>query len=635
MAEIKVLSQEVANMIAAGEVVERPASVVKELLENAVDAGADKITVEIKKGGIELMSVVDNGCGISENQLETAFLRHATSKLRSAENLTNISTLGFRGEALAAIAAVSKIEAISSVKDGDVAWKIHLEAGNLLEKAEVAAPVGTQILVCDLFFNTPARKKFLKSEKAEGAAIFALVQEVALSNPGISIRFIRDGKEDLNTWGDGVLSTAIFHVLGKNIASGLREIEASNLDTSLEGFVSLPSCCRASRNFQHFFVNGRYVKSPMLSAALEEAYRNQKMVGKFPAAVLHLRLNYDEVDVNVHPAKTQVKFVHEKEIFQIVYRGVLKGLEAHKDIQKVVLEPNITNIKNDTKNEYVEQDLLKEEEPPKVETENRFTFHSPVVRERASTLSDVLPDFSMNPSDLPEEEVKIPSISPEFAFKPERTTQKVNVVFSSANEEYEEIPLDPEVEKPQWRVVGEFFRTYIAVEQGDEIFLIDKHAAHERLNFNRLKSQNYVPMAQTLLKPVVLQLAPVEQEALLSNLSLLEEFSFEIEEFSKESIIIRQVPYDIPEEKAGETLVEIARKLISGQAPDPLAARDHVLHSIACKAAIKAGYHTLEEEQRAVAELAMEDQVRHCPHGRPILASLSKQELERKFKRQV
>lgn len=323
MEEIQILAPEVANMIAAGEVVERPASVVKELMENAVDAGATEIVVELSS---DKLVVRDNGRGIPPSQLEKAFLRHATSKLKSAEHLAQIATLGFRGEALAAIASVSKVMAISATVEGEFAHYVLLEGGEVKEKGEKERGVGTTMEVSDIFFNTPARKKFMKSQRSEASAILALVQEMALSHPEISIKYYREGKEELYTTGDGKISSGIFHVLGKNIAAGLREISLSDLESKVEGFVSLPSCCRASRSYQHFFVNGRYIKSPLLAAAVENGYENQKMVGRFPALVLYIQLPFEDLDVNVHPAKTTVKFAREKEVFQLVYQADRKSV---------------------------------------------------------------------------------------------------------------------------------------------------------------------------------------------------------------------------------------------------------------------------------------------------------------------
>lgn len=671
MNKIQVLPPEVANMIAAGEVVERPASVVKELLENAVDALATEIRVEITKGGLESLRISDNGTGISTDELETAFLRHATSKLKNADNLARIATLGFRGEALAAIASVSKISVESRKNGKDFGNSLYLEAGNVLKREEVGVSVGTTITVSDIFYNTPARKKFLKSERSEGGAIFALVQEVALSHPEISVKFVRDQKEEMNTTGDGKLETAIFHVLGKNLVLGMRPVQLADRTTSMEGFVSLPSCCRGSRAGQHFFVNGRYVKSTLMMAALEEAYRNQKMVGKFPAAVIHLKLNYDELDVNVHPAKTQVKFLHEKEIFQIVHRAVVLGLEKCTDIQRVELSGHNTdsNTIDSHENSPTEKENSPEftEKSPSIVDENTvFQNNSPETwvrqfhgnhgnHEIHSSIHRGNSGYSVNsrefPTELPsnsndnlqfdeknQSDIKIDrdfSKITSGAMMTENMVQNDDFVQSSPEKfpEYEDAEIENYQEGKKWRIVGEFFRTYIAVELDDEVFFIDKHAAHERMLFDKLKTQGFRPMAQELLKPITLQLSPEELECLLSQQELLEEFSFDVEEFSSQSVIIRQAPDNIPVERIPETLLELVQKLIYGETLDPDSARDHLLHTVACKAAIKAGYNNVESEQRVLVELAMENKVKHCPHGRPIMASLSKKELEKKFKR--
>lgn len=656
MAEIEVLAPEVANMIAAGEVVDRPASVVKELMENAVDAAATSITVEIS-GGNEIR-ISDNGSGIPANQLEKAFLRHATSKLQNADNLSNISTLGFRGEALAAIAAVSKIEVISATNEGEFAQSICLEGGILRKREEKQRSQGTTIEVKDIFFNTPARKKFMKSERSESATIYALVQELALSHPEISIKFIREGKEELQTLGDGKMESAVFQVLGKNIASGLREVDLQDLDSRVSGFISLPSCCRASRNYQHFFVNGRYVKSPLFSAAVENGYKNAKMVGRFPAAVLHLQLNFNEVDVNVHPAKTQVKFAHEKEVFQLIYQAVKQTVARNSDIQRVELKKdNTDNLKTPALPEAVSAPLLQEElqdkegpmqemvqtAPQVVSVEKakdipkinyNFSAFSMIEEENLEndSVSDVLSGLQQK-SSVGLETVSLASVPFEDKVLIPTENQENSLTFPEKEEELEQIPMSAFENTENWRVVGEFFKTYIAIEVGEEIFLVDKHAAHERMNFERMQAQGYTPMGQVLMKPVVLSLSPAEKSILLENLPLFQEFSFEIEEFSLQSVIVRAAPYDVPEEKIEETLQELIQKLQDGDLPDPKSARDSLLHTMACKSAIKAGFDTKEEEQQLLAKIIMEDKIHHCPHGRPIVASLSKKDLEKKFKR--
>ncbi len=673
--EIRVLPQDVANQIAAGEVVERPASVVKELLENAVDAEATAITVEIKEGGVKYIRITDNGKGIPSSQLGTAFLRHATSKIQQAQHLGSIATLGFRGEALAAIASVSKIQVISTVEQGGLGHSLYLEGGILQKEEEIGASKGTTMVVEDLFYNTPARKKFLKSLRSESTAIFSLVQQLALSQPGISIKFIREGKEELKTPGDGKLETVVFHVLGKNIASGLRFLSLEDRSSRVEGFVSLPSCCRASRSYQHFFVNGRYIKSPMLVTAVEEAYKNQKMVGRFPSAVLHLHLPFDELDVNVHPAKTQVKFAYEKEVFQLVYRCVLQGLGAHRDIQRVELSDNTTSSNllppKETVPALPEQKVAEEIPaskpqpwegspssgkgiPARVESAPSQGM-SPIAEPFVDVSGEKQENIPKNKKELPKIDYNFSNLSgylqddeeepwqqeASLAVQGEKSlVSQEGVEKSLVKEEkqenyveYEEIPLENYQGEPAWRVVGEFFQTYIAVEVGDEIYLVDKHAAHERMNFDRMKSQNYTPMSQVLLKPVVVAVSPQEQTVLLENLELLREFSFDVEEFSPQSVIVREAPYDLLPENIPATLLELVEKWELGDSPDPGATRDHLLHSIACKSAIRAGDHTWEEEQQILAKIIMEDKVRHCPHGRPIVASLSKKDLEKKFKR--
>ena len=668
MPTIRQLDPHVADLIAAGEVVERPASVVKELMENAIDAGANAVTVEIAHGGMSLIRVTDDGCGIAPDQCRTAFLRHATSKISSEYDLEAIGTLGFRGEALAAIAAVSRVELLTNQGQG-LGTALTLEGGQVMEQEEAGCPKGTTMLVRDLFYNTPARLKFMKRDSAEGAAVFAVVQHLALSHPELSVKFIRDGKQELLTPGDGQLKSAIYAVLGRDLALGFVPVKGSGENMEISGFVSLPTCCRGSRSYQHFFVNGRYIKSRVMMAALEEAYRNQKMVGKFPGCVLHLTLRPNSVDVNVHPTKTEVKFQNEQQVFATVYHGVLAALNADKTRPQAVVKsvlprqdtvtPNQTSLRDFT---AVTASHGTVTTPPAAVVSRPQTTPSPF--RRVTPLDQVAPSAPVAEKPLLVQPERAKSVAQEKAqpVVAERTvpvaTQEKRApapqpvpVVEEAVEEEKPIPVveepveetsapaaepepapQPTQEEP-WVVRGELFHTYIMVEQGDKVVLIDKHAAHERVNFDRLKAQNYQPMVQELLTPITLTLGPQERQALLDGQEVLEGFGFQLEEFGSGSLAVRAVPDYLETGDVEPTLLELAKKLrLTGWA-DPGAARDEVMHTMACKAAIKGGQRNDPQELERVAGLVMGGAVKYCPHGRPVAIELTRGELEKQFKR--
>ena len=679
MPTIRQLDPHVADLIAAGEVVERPASVVKELMENAIDAGAGAITVEIAHGGMALIRVTDDGCGIAPDQCQTAFLRHATSKISSEYDLEAIGTLGFRGEALAAIAAVSRVELLTNQGQG-LGTALSLEGGQLVEQEEAGCPKGTTMLVRDLFFNTPARLKFMKKDSAEGAAVFAVVQRLALSHPELSVKFIRDGKQELLTPGDGQLKSAIYAVLGRDLALGFLPVKGSGEHMEISGFVSLPTCCRGSRSYQHFFVNGRYIKSRVMMAALEEAYRNQKMVGKFPGCVLHLTVRPNTVDVNVHPTKTEVKFQNEQQVFSTVYHGVLAALNGDQSrpqaVVKSVLPRQDTVTPNQTSlNDVVGVAPVQRTTPPppaapvskpqstpspfrRVTPLDTYTVQEkkaapaasslisrPVVQrtvvEEKSVQAGVAVESKQIPPTVVEEK---PKAAAPVAAVPAPVGVKKPTPAPQVEEPVEaEIPIpvvepEPEptpVEEPQepWVVRGELFHTYIMVEQGDKVVLIDKHAAHERVNFDRLKAQDYRPMVQELLIPITITPGPQERQALLDGQEVLEGFGFQLEEFGAGSIAVRAVPDYLETGDVEPTLLELAKKLrLTGWA-DPGAARDEVMHTMACKAAIKGGQRNDPQELERVAQKVMAGEVKYCPHGRPVAIELTRGELEKQFKR--
>ena len=647
MPKIQQLSPHVANLIAAGEVVERPASAVKELLENAVDAGASKVTIEIRDGGMTFLRVTDNGCGMSPEDARTAFLRHATSKLRTEEDLAAIGTMGFRGEALAAIASVSRIDLMTKTAGSLSGVKLHLEAGQVTEEAEAGCPDGTTILVRDMFFNTPARMKFMKSDTVEGSRVAAAVQLQALAHPEVAFQFLRDGKQVLSTPGTGGLQAAMYCVYGRDCAK-MVGVESRWEGYTLTGYVSLPTDARPSRSLQTFFVNDRPVKSKLLIAALEEAYRNQIMVGKFPACVLHLRLPASAVDVNVHPAKTEVKFLSEKAVFDCVHYGVLGALNKKPDrpqIQfKSTVAPQPPAAAAPPKGAFTPQSPAVTA-PLKGEPRKEPFFRT-MTAEEYKTFSAALQDAPRpkQPAAAAAAQ-KIPKADNmplrEFVMLPQLRADEPKPVPPAPAQPVPPVP-EPKVEQtaldmpPEipWRLVGELYNTYILVEQGDDAFLIDKHAAHERILFERLKANQEAISAQSLLTPIPVRLNPAAAGELLNNTALLAELGFEIEEFGENTLLLRQIPMDLSPDAAAEAIEALADDLLSGRRESKDTVRDTLLHTVACKAAIKAGWKNDEKELLAVAEAVMaREDLKYCPHGRPICVSLSKKQLEKQLKR--
>ena len=658
MPKIIQLSPHIANLIAAGEVVERPASVVKELLENAVDAGASKVTVEVKDGGMTFLRVTDNGCGMEKGDAQTAFLRHATSKLRTAEDLAAIGTMGFRGEALAAIASVSRIDLMTKTAGSLTGTSLRLEAGNIIEESEAGCPDGTTIIIRDLFFNTPARMKFMKADTVEGSRVTAAVQMQALAHPEVAFQLIRDGKNVLSTPGTGGLQAAVYSIYGRDFAQMVK-VESRWEQYSLTGYVTKPTDSRPSRNLQTFFVNNRPVKSKLLTAALEEAYRNRLMVGKFPACVLHLTLPANAVDVNVHPAKTEVKFLSEKAVFDCVHYGVLAALNKANDRPQV-------QFAKPAQPAAVQTSVMpaKSSEAPKkndffrtMTTEEYKTFQTalqdapqPKKEAAAATVAKIerpanmpLREFVMMPAvqgsahkpplaeDVPQKEAEgctltIPT--------PQSATQAAPLKGEPVPEpemEQQALEMPPEI---PWRLVGELYNTYIIVEQGEESYIIDKHAAHERILFEKLKANQEKITPQSLLTPIPVRLSPAAAGELLANQDLLDELGFEVDEFGENTLLLRQIPMDLGESEAAETIETLAADLLNGRREKKTNVRDDLLHTVACKAAIKAGWVNDEVELLAVAKQVMSrDDLKHCPHGRPICITLSKKQLEKQFKR--
>ena len=659
MPKIIQLSPHLANLIAAGEVVERPASVVKELLENAVDAGASKVTIEIRDGGMTFLRVTDNGCGMAAEDARTAFKRHATSKLRTEEDLAAIGTMGFRGEALAAIASVSRIDLLTKTAGSIAGVSLHLEAGEILEESEAGCPDGTTIIIRDLFFNTPARMKFMKSDTVEGSRVAAAVQMQALAHPEVAFQFLRDGKQVLSTPGNGGLEAAVYCVYGRD-AGRMVKVESRWENYSLTGYVSKPTDARPSRALQTFFVNNRPVKSRLLISALEEAYRNQIMVGKFPACVLHLTLPAASVDVNVHPAKTEVKFLSEKAVFDCVHYGVLGALNKQVDRPQVQFKPQNTTVLTPPP---AKPAAPAPAAPTKAAPQKQETFFRTMSTEEYKTFTTALKDAPRpkpeaaaatlqkmeRPAPLPiRETVILPKAAPivrEPVTPPAPPVVKEPVLPVKKAEPIPVPPLpepEPEMEQTaldmpqeiQWRMVGELYNSYIIVEQGEEAFLIDKHAAHERILFEKLKANQEKISSQALLNPIPVRLSPSACGELLANKELLEELGFALEEFGDNTLLLRQIPMDLSPELAAESVETLAADLLSGRREKKDTVRDELLHTVACKAAIKAGWKNDEAELLAVAKQVMaREDLKYCPHGRPICVTLSKKQLEKQFKR--
>ena len=636
MPKILQLDRHVADLIAAGEVVERPASAVKELVENAVDAGAAQVTVEIQNGGMSYLRVTDNGCGIAAEDAETAFLRHATSKLRTKEDLAAIGTLGFRGEALAAIASVSKIDLLTKTA-GAEGLSLHLEAGRVLERSPAGCPDGTTIVVRDLFYNTPARLKFMKRDTVEASQVAGTVQRQALAHPDVAFRLIKDGETVLQTAGNGDLHGTIYQVFGRQLAVDMVEVKSQWENLRLEGYVTKPTATRGNRNYQQFFVNGRPVKSRLMTAALEEAYANQMMTGRFPGCVLCLELPRQAVDVNVHPAKTEVKFANERAVFDCIRFGVLSALNKTPGRPAMQLEK--------------EKPAAVQAAPaaPAVSAapKPRETFRTMTPAEY-KTFTEVLSAPVKKPVAPPVEQALRPRVPPVPDRKPDPVLRQEIFTYEAASRP-PETPVQPPVQKPAeipeqtvlpipeapaYRVVGEVLDTYILIEQGDAVLFLDKHAAHERILFEKLKAQTTDVMAQALLTPISASFTPEETGALLENGPLLARYGYEVEDFGGGDLLIRRIPAELDPGQAQSALEELAAGLLEGMAKDPEALRDAALHTIACKAAIKAGWHTEPAERDALVRQVMErDDIKYCPHGRPVMVTLTKKQLEKQFKR--
>ena len=712
MAVIHVLDKHTAELIAAGEVVERPASVVKELLENSIDAGATQVTVSIESGGVKLIEISDNGTGIEAEYISTAFIRHATSKIETPDDLTNIHTLGFRGEALASIASVARVELTTRTEVDEFATVYRIEGGEEVSREPGARAVGTTIRVKDLFYNTPARMKFLKKDSSEGTFVSDTVTHVALSHPEVSVKFIREGKLQYVTPGDGQLRGAAYAVLGREFSRDLIELKNQEGVYRITGLVTPPKSCRASRSMQHFYINGRYVRNRTMMAGMEMAFKGTMMQGKFPGGILLLEMPADLVDVNVHPAKIEARFARENDVFDVVYHAVKLALvqpgtgerlftfEADKEEKAENSKKDADIIKNDVKNNnftglsaiirgQADPGVLPQQhwEPAKpaaapqqpapsaamqiptapcvprwkgsAQNEDMLdpfvTLHSPKLettkapepfRAAASeTQLDVEPEFGETKLHSPQDHMaawnpaqEAPKEEPESApcaetepDAPEAAEQETVLA------EPEQMNFDPTADQPEpLRYVGEVFRTYILAERGDELCLIDKHAAHERQLYEKLAANYGNVPSQMLLEPAAIDLAAEEKQALLDNIPLLENAGLEIADFGGNTVVLRAVPADVEPQNAESLLVEIANKLLKGGHDALNEHTEWVLHSISCRAAIKAGDKSSPQELLALAEKILSGEVPpFCPHGRPCVLKLTRKELEKQFGRIV
>ena len=712
MAVIHVLDKHTAELIAAGEVVERPASVVKELLENSIDAGATQVTVSIESGGVKLIEISDNGTGIEAEYISTAFIRHATSKIETPDDLTNIHTLGFRGEALASIASVARVELTTRTEVDEFATVYRIEGGEEVSREPGARAVGTTIRVKDLFYNTPARMKFLKKDSSEGTFVSDTVTHVALSHPEVSVKFIREGKLQYVTPGDGQLRGAAYAVLGREFSRDLIELKNQEGVYRITGLVTPPKSCRASRSMQHFYINGRYVRNRTMMAGMEMAFKGTMMQGKFPGGILLLEMPADLVDVNVHPAKIEARFARENDVFDVVYHAVKLALaqpgtgerlftfEADKEEKAENSKKDADIIKNDVKNNSFTglSAIIRGQADPGVLPQQHWelakpaaapqqpapsaamqiptapsvprwkgsaqnedmldpfvTLHSPKLettkapepfRAAASeTQLDVEPEFGETKLHSPQDHMaawnpaqEAPKEEPESApcaetepDAPEAAEQETVLA------EPEQMNFDPTADQPEpLRYVGEVFRTYILAERGDELCLIDKHAAHERQLYEKLAANYGNVPSQMLLEPAAIDLAAEEKQALLDNIPLLENAGLEIADFGGNTVVLRAVPADVEPQNAESLLVEIANKLLKGGHDALNEHTEWVLHSISCRAAIKAGDKSSPQELLALAEKILSGEVPpFCPHGRPCVLKLTRKELEKQFGRIV
>ena len=646
MPKIAVLDKHVAELIAAGEVVERPASVVKELVENAIDAGATAITVEIAQGGIAFIRVTDNGCGIECGDIATAFLRHATSKVSTEKDLERIGTLGFRGEALASIASVSKITVLSAVAGGE-GCRYVIEGGEERESGPAGCPVGTTIAVRDLFYNTPARMKFLKKDVAEGNLIAGMIDKLALSHPEISFRFLRDGREELFTSGDGLLRSAAHSVLGAQFVEGLLPVESREGDFHIGGFVLRPSASRRSRGMQLFYINGRYVKNKILVVALEQAFHGRQMVGYYPGCVLFLTLPPDFLDVNVHPAKTEVRFHSDKRVFELVYGAVMSALAAGDSAPELKFSPRPPRRDAAAgEPEVAEQQALSGAGAAGVPDAALADPHSaempPGGGQRAFgdrfTYDMTPPDtgFIINENKTVKRAFSGPQVFLPLAGPALPAVENGGAEDAGSPQRAEEAPPPPvrAAEMGSYRVLGELFSTYLVVETDGAALLIDKHAAHERYLYEQLITHRAEFPRQVLLSPVPIGLPKEEYGAVVANLPLLADLGFLIDDFGGGTVLLREAPAVIDLAEAVGAVGEMADALLSARSDVTPEVILDLCHSVSCRSAVMAGRASSEPEYDAIIRMVIGlRDVQYCPHGRPIATAITKHSLDRQFGR--
>lgn len=702
MGIINVLDKHIAELIAAGEVVERPSSVIKELVENSIDAGAKNITVEIKNGGTTFMRVADDGCGIYRDDIKKAFLRHATSKVKTANDLDMISTLGFRGEALASISAVSRLQVITKNENEEIGSCYEIEGGDEISLEEAGCPTGTTFVIRDLFYNIPARSKFLKKDVAEGNAVSALMDKIVLSHPEVAFTFIRDGKQVLRTFGDGKLLSAIYSVFGKDFAKGLIPVDYTLDSVTVKGYISKPINSRPNRNMQNFFINGRFVKTRTGMAALEEAYKGSIMVGKFPSAVLQLTVPYEIIDVNVHPAKIEVRFINERPVFDAIYHAVKTALQqgderkqvhfkentAFNEIKKVNpfnnaqavfakaentpaekpikpierIEPVLKNSEPKPYNPFDELDL-KDEKPKPVsidnlkmsDSSNPFDIYSKQAIKRNSELENKKAEFSkqklekaeqlilkatQQEESLPKQEITVDDLTAESMETPIETEvskeevkplKEISENKTDNNDALTELPK----EQTKLRFLGEAFNTYIIVEKNDnEVLIIDKHAAHERIIYEKLKADSGSANVQYLLTPITVTLDKIDYDAAVSNLDMFAKCSFDVEDFGNGTLLVRSAPQYLAATEIADCITEMSGYIASGKKDIYTEKMDWFYHNVSCRSAIKAGNKSTVQELMDIAwTLEKNPQIKYCPHGRPICIVMTKYEIEKQFGR--
>lgn len=702
MGVINVLDKHTAELIAAGEVVERPSSVIKELVENSIDAGAKNITVEIKNGGTTFMRVADDGCGIYRDDIKKAFLRHATSKVKTANDLDSIATLGFRGEALASISAVSRLQVITKNENEEIGSCYEIEGGDEISLEEAGCPTGTTFVIRDLFYNIPARSKFLKKDVAEGNAVSALMDKIVLSHPEVAFTFIRDGKQVLRTFGDGKLLSAIYSVFGKDFAKGLIPVDYTLDSVTVKGYISKPINSRPNRNMQNFFINGRFVKTRTGMAALEEAYKGSIMVGKFPSAVLQLTVPYEIIDVNVHPAKIEVRFINERPVFDAIYHAVKTALQqgderkqvhfkentAFNEIKKVNpfnnaqavfakaentpaekpikpierIEPVLKNSEPKPYNPFDELDL-KGEKSKSVsidnlkmsDSSNPFNIYSKQAIKRNSELENKKAEFSkqklekaeqlilkatQQEESLPKREITVDDLTAESTETPIETEVSKKEVkplkeFSENKTDNNDALTELPKEQTKLRFLGEAFNTYIIVEKNDnEVLIIDKHAAHERIIYEKLKADSGSANVQYLLTPITVTLDKIDYDAAVSNLDMFAKCSFDVEDFGNGTLLVRSAPQYLAATEIADCITEMSGYIASGKKDIYTEKMDWFYHNVSCRSAIKAGNKSTVQELMDIAwTLEKNPQIKYCPHGRPICIVMTKYEIEKQFGR--